>query len=371
MVVVTAIYWITPERFRSVLLAAITLIFVAFYVPLSAVLLVLSAVVAWTGYRYFAANGWAVSVICVVQAGPLVFYRAGEQWHDGAVPEILVPLGLAYYTLRAIHYVLEAYKGTLPAHRIADVFYYMFFLPTILAGPIHRFPQFFQDMERRRWNTAMVSEGLERILYGYAKITLIANLLINEVLMRHIADMPEGSRGALYLTMIAKGLNGYFQFAGYSDVAIGFSRLLGFRVIENFNAPLIRRNVQEFWSSWHISLTSWCRDYVYSGVFSITRARWLGILAAMAVLGLWHEFTARYLVWGLYNGAGIVLWHQWRRVAGARLESALAERRVLKPAWTVISVLLTLHYIFIGFTFVQNDTLPDGIAFLGAMFGLS
>jgi alginate O-acetyltransferase complex protein AlgI len=142
-------------------------------------------------------------------------------------------------------------------------------------------------------------------------------------------------------------------------VAIGFARLLGFRMMENFDSPLIKPNVQRFWGAWHMSLTSWCRDYIYTPVFSLTRARSLGILASMAVLGLWHEFTLRYLAWGLYNGAGIVAWHQWRKLAGERLERSLLHRPALARAWHLLAVLITVHFIFLGFVLVQHPTLTE------------
>ncbi len=372
LILVPAAYWLVPERFRSALLMGITLAILAQISLASVILLSMATGLAWVAYRYLSENGMAIAAIATAQTAPLVYYKAAHEWGDFPGPGLVIALGLSYYALRAIHYTLEAYKGTLPEHGVVDVISYMFFLPTIVAGPIHRFPQFFRDQERRRWNAELFSEGLERLLYGYVKITFVANIIINEWLTGFISDhLVAGSRQALYLTMVAKGLNGYFQFAGYSDVAIGFARLLGFRVIENFNAPLIRRNVQEFWQAWHISLTSWCRDYVYVPVFSLTRARWLGIICAMAVLGLWHEFTARYLVWGLYNGAGIVAWHQWRSLAGARLEAAIADYTVIRRIWTVISVLLTVHFIFIGFALVQNESLTGGLRFLMLLFGLS
>jgi len=310
-------------------------------------------------------------LLALTQAAPLIYYKSAQQFTDIFGSDILIPLGLSYYTLRSVHYLLEAYKGTLRDHRLINVAEYMFFLPTIIAGPIHRFPDFYQDQERRRWNPEMFSEGLERILYGYAKITILANVVVNGWFMQAIYTFPPEAPVTFYLTMIAKGLNGYLQFAGYSDVAIGFARLLGFRVMENFNSPLIRQNVQAFWSSWHMSLTSWCREYVYVPIFSLTRARWFGILGAMATLGLWHEFSLRYLAWGLYNGSGIVFWHVWRRVAGERLAAWARKNRFTAGGLAVVSNLITLHFIFIGFTLVQNQSLEGAITFMGKMFGVS
>lgn len=372
LVVTPAAYWLTPERLRSALLTAITLAVLLLVSPATCVALVAAVAVAWTCQARFASNGTAVAIAAALQLAPLIVWRIAADWSPQFVGDIAIPLGLAYIALRGVHYVVEAYRGALPPHGLSDVADYFFFLPTIIAGPIHRFQPFVTDARRRRWNAELFSEGLERILYGYVKVAFIGNLLISTLATRLVAETSaEGSQLNLYLMMIVKGLNGYFQFAGYSDVAIGFARLLGFRVMENFNAPLIKPNVQQFWSAWHISLTSWCRDYVYTPTFSLTRNRSLGILASMAVLGLWHEFTPRYLAWGLYNGAGIVLWHRWRRLLGERMDEALSPRPLLARAWTFASVVLTLHFIFIGFVLVQHDTLPRAIAYLGAMVGLA
>ena len=366
-----AVYWLVSEQRRSIVVTAMTLNLLFWTSPATCIFLIFAIVVAWVGGSRFASKGAAVAVAAALQLAPLVVWRIDAQVPLPIVAEYAVPLGLAYIALRGVHYVVEAYRGGLPKHEFTDVVDYFCFLPTIIAGPIHRFPQFLTDTRRRRWNSEMFSEGLERILYGYIKITFLANLLISGVATRTIAaHTVEGSQLNLYLTMFAKGLNGYLQFAGYSDVAIGFALLLGFRVMENFNAPLIKPNVQQFWGAWHISLTSWCRDYVYTPTFSLTRLRALGILTSMAVLGLWHEFTPRYLAWGLYNGAGIVFWHRWRRLFGERLEARLADEPRIAWAWKILSIILTIHFIFIGFVLVQHDRLQDGIATIGAILGL-
>lgn len=371
LVVTPLAYWLVPDRLRSPVLTVVTLNILLWTSPATCLFLVLAVAIAWICRTRFATSGAAVALASALQLAPLVVWRVDAQWPLPFVSEFIIPLGLAYIALRGVHYVVEAYRGALPEHGLVEVVDYFFFLPTIIAGPVHRFPQFVTDARRRRWNAELFSEGLERMLYGYVKITFIANLLISTVSTNAIAvHTAEGSQLNLYLTMFAKGLNGYFQFAGYSDVAIGFARLLGHRVIENFNAPLTKPNVQQFWASWHISLTSWCRDYVYTPTFSLTRARSLGILTSMAVLGLWHEFTLRYLAWGLYNGAGIVAWHRWRRLLGEDIERKLEGRKWPSHLWHFVSIILTLHFIFIGFVLVQHESLQEGIAYIGAMLGL-
>jgi alginate O-acetyltransferase complex protein AlgI len=371
LVLTPAVYWLAPERLRSAILTGATLTLIILASPATGAVLIAAVLIAWAYRSRFAGSGAAAALACVAQLAPLIMWRIGAQWPLPFVSEIVIPLGLAFIALRGVHYVIEVYRGGLPEHRLSDVVDYFFFLPTIIAGPVHRFPHFLMDSRRRRWNGEMFSDGLQRILYGYVKITVLANLIVSTFLLAAISThTTAGEPLNLYLTMFAKGLNGYLQFAGYSDVAIGFALLLGFRVMENFNAPLIKPNVQQFWASWHMSLTSWCRDYVYTPTFSISRARWLGILSSMAVLGLWHEFTARYLAWGLYNGAGIVLWHRWRRLAGERVDAQLSGTLTLKRLWYGTSVLLTVHFIFIGFVLVQQDSLPTAFAYLGSMFGL-
>lgn len=372
MAALAAVFWATPERWRRYVPTFATAAFAAWLSPLTLAALALAVGVCWLAHRRLAANGRLIALACAAQLLPLVAWRINAQVPLPGLAGIAIPLGLSYIGLRGVQYCIESYKDKLPRHGLADLVGYFFFLPTLVAGPIHRFAAYVADEHRRRWNPALFSEGLERILYGYVKIAFLANLLVDTTLTGWItANTTPGSQAALYGTLITKGLNGYLQFAGYSDVAIGFARLLGFRVMENFDSPLTKPNVQAFWGAWHMSLTSWCRDYVYTPVFSLTRARSLGIVASMAVLGLWHEFTPRYLLWGLYNGVAIVAWYQWRALAGERLEARLAANRALAVAWRILAVLITVHVIFVGFIFVQHKSLGEAWNFFTAMIGLA
>ncbi len=161
---------------------------------------------------------------------------------------------------------------------------------------------------------------------------------------------------ALYLQMAEVGLNLYLQFSGFSDIAIGFARLLGFRVMENFNWPFLQKNISEFWRCWHISLTSWCRDYVYSSVIAHTRSPALGALATLIVIALWHEVSIRYLLWGCCHGLGIVAWQQSQKIFSMcpPIQSA-----ILRRALDLLSILLTLHYVWLGFLLVRQPDLSS------------
>jgi D-alanyl-lipoteichoic acid acyltransferase DltB (MBOAT superfamily) len=176
------------------------------------------------------------------------------------------------------------------------------------VGPINRFESFKRDLRRRRWDTELFSGGLERILFGYFKVVVLANFLIS-IWLRNYAAMFSGNViSKAYMDAAVSWMNLYIQFSGYSDIAIGFSALAGFRIIENFNYPFLATNILEFWQRWHISLTSWCRDYVYKPVLSFTRKPFLSICFTMIVIGLWHEVSLRYLLWGLYHSLGITVY---------------------------------------------------------------
>lgn len=357
-------HWILPGRFRGLWIIAVTAGFLIWQSPSSFILLTaLTAFVFLFAGSKDKITGW--SAACQIAAiGILlaIFKIKVEFAHFGhalSVEDTLVPLGISYYTFRCIHYVIEKYKGKISSHKAAELVEYLFFLPTLIAGPIHRFPDFARDLKRKRFDAAMFGEGLERILFGYVKISFLANLLTNQMFGIVILDLePNAPQLAAYLEFLQTGFNLYFQFAGFSDIAIGFGLLLGVRVMENFNWPLLKTNIAAFWRSWHISLSSWCRDYVYMGVISVSRSPAAGAVAAMVVMGLWHEFSLRYLIWGAYHGIGIMIWQKFQDFKPESLESGPAALRI---SWRIFSQILTLHFVFISFTFVRQDGILDAL----------
>jgi alginate O-acetyltransferase complex protein AlgI len=261
--------------------------------------------------------------------------------------------------------LIEKFKGTLADHTFSDFSNYLLFLPTILAGPIHRFGPHERDSRRRRWDTAKFTEGLERIVYGYAKVSIISGFLLADYAGSLILQIGPGSPSLVaYLTMLQKGLIGYLLFSGYSDIAIGFALTLGYRVMENFNWPFLARNISDFWRRWHISLSSWCREYIYMVVLSLTRRPALGAIAAMLVLGLWHEISLRYILWGAYHGLGIAVWQGFQDVKG-KLPAIENGRVRLALEW--LSIAFTFHYVMFGFVMVQEDTLEAAMSVYRAL----
>ena len=271
--------------------------------------------------------------------------------------EMLLPFGIGYYTLRCVHYVLEHYKGNIRTNDIHDISSYLLFVPTLFIGPINRFPAYFRDKKRHRWNQSLFNEGLERIIFGYVKIALLDNFLVNEINDSLLARVDESNVSlVLYITMVKIGISLYLQFSGHSDIAIGFARLLGFKVLENFSWPYLATNISKFWQSWHISLTSWSREYVYMGVISISRSSTLASLSSLIAIGLWHEVSLRYLLWGFYHGLAIVVWQRFQYV---KKSMPKITNSLLCSLLKCFSIALTLHYVWLGFLLVRQDSMSD------------
>ena len=357
--------WLAPRRAQTSAVALLSGLFLALQAPLALGLLLLMAVVSHGAVRHRRRwPGAPVAAVVMVLTLLLAFKAAGR---PGAGPgRAVVPLGLSYFALRTVHYCLEGWKGALPDHGFLDYLRYQLFLPTLLAGPINRFQEFQQSSRRRRWGPAAFSLGCERILYGYVKIVVLANYLISTRFVVVLAHLPPASPLRAWLDCLRYGLNLYSQFSGYSDVAIGFALLVGIRVGENFDHPYLARNISEFWSRWHISLTSWCRDYVFMPVLAAGRQPMLAILAAMLTLGLWHELSPRYLVWALYHAAGIGLWQAWRRLKGNRV---LRVGTWAGRAAAAAAVLFTLNFVILSFAITKEPDLRGALAVFATLLG--
>lgn len=295
--------WSVPNYWKANVMAIITFLLLAWVAPLSVLLMVTVAFLQWSVWKYdfFKSSRSKVIVTVFLPLIPLLVYKwkfATGQW--------LIPLGLSYYAFRQIHVAIECYKAEMQKPTLLAYLQYLLFLPVILIGPIHRMPDFQRSQRRMKWNASLYSDGLERILYGLVKIDFLGNFLFSTQLTQ-IARGVHSHALRLYLEVIAFTGNTYFQFAGFSDLAIGAGLLWGIRVMENFNAPFMATNMQDFWRRWHISLSSWCRDYVFQPLAALSRNRWIALISAMLVLALWHEISLRYIVWGSVQAILILL----------------------------------------------------------------
>ena len=354
------LYWIVPRAVRSWLLMALSLVFMASVAPLSAVILIAAGVLTHVAGNVLRPTGRTITAAALVIVATVVAFKLGQTVStDVPGANILIPLGLSYYSFRCLHFLIERYKGRIAQMQFGDIAAYLFFLPTFLIGPIHRFDTFHADRRRQRLDVALLSLGLERIVQGYAKIVILGNYGTGTLLGGYIAELPDqGSAWAIYLGIVQNGLNLYFQFSGHTDIAIGFALMLGFRIMENFNWPYLQPNISAFWQSWHRSLTLWCREYIYGVVVAYTRSPALGALGTMVVIGLWHEISLRFLVWGAYHGLGLIVWQKWQDIKRNRQMTAPP---VMARPLHILSVLATVHFVWFGFIILTAPSVNEAL----------
>lgn len=222
---------------------------------------------------------------------------------------LALPIGISFYTFQALSYVIDVYKGDVPAQKnYIDLAAYVVLFPQLIAGPIVRYTTVAEDMKARKHSLENVALGIRRFVYGLGKKVLIANLLGS--LCTAYRESAEPSVVFAWIYGISFALQIYFDFSAYSDMAIGLGKIFGFRFLENFNYPFISKSITEFWRRWHISLGSWFRDYVYiplGGNRNGTKKQILSILTVWGLTGLWHGANWTFLAWGLYFGVLLII----------------------------------------------------------------
>jgi alginate O-acetyltransferase complex protein AlgI len=357
-------YWLVPAGVRSYFLIVVTAAFLAIHAALSLALLSLFVLLLYLITRFDRPRtSWTVATAAVMLAA-LIFFKLRVVFDAAdAVVETLIPLGLSYYTFRCLHLLFDHHRGNAPKMGARELLAYLFFLPTIVVGPIHRAPEFFRDHRDLRWSAEKLSAGIERIVAGYFKIAVLGNFLVTAKLGEAIQALdPQHTFLVQYLRMVRIALNLYLQFSGFSDVAIGFALLLGYRVMENFRWPYLSLNIADFWRRWHISLTSWSRDYVYMPLLGVTRNPLVATVASFLMIGLWHELSIRFVCWGLYHAFGVITWQAWQRQKRRRkLAAKTPTTRVLANG---LAMLLTVHYVWLGFALLSQPDLASAITLL-------
>jgi D-alanyl-lipoteichoic acid acyltransferase DltB (MBOAT superfamily) len=266
-------------------------------------------------------------------------------------------LGFSYIAFRLIHVLRDKQMGRLPELSLAEFGTYVVFFPSLAAGPIDRAERFAQDL-RKEFRLTQDETFLagQRLVLGLFKKFVIADglalIALNDALAAQVR-----TTGWMWIVLYAYTFQIYFDFSGYTDIAIGIARLVGIKLPENFAAPYLKPNLTQFWSSWHMTLTQWIRSYFFNpfnrwirGYKSIPAWTMIlfGQLATMLIIGLWHGVTVNFIVWGLWHGLGLFIQNRWSDFAKTRLNP---ENPRLKSALHVGGVLLTFHFVALGWVF--------------------
>ena len=216
--------------------------------------------------------------------------------------QIIMPIGISFFTFQATSYVIDIYKGEIkPAKNVFDFATYLTLFPQLIAGPIVRYETVAEEMENRTTSTSLVASGLKRFIIGLGKKVLIANLL--EAFATSLDTLSSSTILSFWLKALAYTFQIYYDFSGYSDMAIGLGLVFGFHFLENFNYPLTAKSITDFWRRWHISLSTWFRDYLYiplGGNRLGKKKQIRNILIVWLTTGLWHGASWNFVLWGLY-----------------------------------------------------------------------
>lgn len=266
-------------------------------------------------------------------------------------------LGFSYIAFRLMHTLRDRQSGRLPEVTLEEYLIYMLFFPAFTAGPIDRIERFIKDLRAPYSPQAVdLGEGAQRLFLGLFKKFALADTLALIALSAQNAGQVR-SAGWLWLLLYAYTFQLFFDFSGYTDIAIGLGRWLGIRLPENFNHPYLKPNLTQFWNNWHITLTMWFRAYFF---YPLTRALrgskkpvsipWVILitqLSTMLLIGLWHGTTFNFALWGLWHGLGLFLQNRWTEFMKPR-NAAIEARPRLKKALTVLSTVFTFHYVALG-----------------------
>jgi alginate O-acetyltransferase complex protein AlgI len=278
------------------------------------------------------------------------------------IPPVLLPIGISFFTFHAISYVVDVHRKDAVAQKgPVEAALYLLLFPQLIAGPIIRYREIASQLARRTMTSADFTYGVRRFVIGLAKKMIVANIVAQPA--DRLFAMPPGELTAVHawLAVTCYTLQIYFDFSGYSDMAIGLGRMFGFRFPENFRYPYIASSVQDFWRRWHMSLSAWFRDYVYiplGGNRGGAARVYVNLVTVFFLCGLWHGASWTFVVWGLFHGAFLVV----ERVGlGSWLES-------MPPA---LRHTYTLLVVMVGWVFFRADSLAGAAGVLRAMVGLS
>jgi len=323
------------------------------------------------------ATGMVLAAGVTLNLLPLAFFKYGNFLVDNcnqlllsplgiepiALAPIHLPIGISFFTFQAISYIVDVYRRQATVqHRPVNLALYIALFPQLIAGPIVRYRDVALQITKRSTSLEDFQSGVQRFVIGLGKKVLIANTV--GAVADHVFTLQSGTlpAGLLWLGMICYTLQIYYDFSGYSDMAIGLGRMFGFHFLENFNYPYSASSIQDFWRRWHISLSSWFKDYLYIPLGGNrkgeVRTYW-NLLTVFFLCGFWHGASWNFIVWGLYHGMFLVL----ERIGLGRLLARLP--LVFRHCYTIL-------VFSIGWVFFRAETLPQALEYLAGLthFGL-
>lgn len=364
-------YFITPKKYRNIPLLVFSIIFYFLGEPKYIIVLILSCVINYyisklmVNKKYKKHKKTFLILLLIYNIGQLLYFKYTDFFISNinsifnlniSLLHVIMPIGISFFTFQIMAYVIDVYnKKHKPAKKLTDFMMYVSLFPQLIAGPIVRYADVEKEVTKRETNYQNFSQGVKRFTIGLSKKVLLAN-----VLGEFAKLLVEETVLSSWLRPILFTLQIYFDFSGYSDMAIGLGLMFGFHFLENFNYPLIAKSITDFWRRWHMSLSSWFRDYVYIplGGNRVSRLKWIrNLFVVWFLTGFWHGASWNFIIWGLYFGILLVIEKLF-------LGKLLEKTKILKYIYTTIIVI-------ISFLIFSVETVPGILTNLKNMFFLS
>ena len=375
---VLVLYFICPKKLRNLLLFVVSLIFYAWGEPIYVVLMIFSTLVDYThgllvAHYKAAGNTRAAKLVVassmIINLALLGFFKYYD-FLAGTVNSLIgttlpltgvaLPIGISFYTFQTMSYTIDVYRGDAePQKNIISFGAYVALFPQLIAGPIVAYKTVADQLNCRHEDTDKFAYGIKRFTAGLGKKVLLANSA--GVIWDTIKVMDTSSLPALtaWIGILAYTFQIYFDFSGYSDMAIGLGNMLGFRFLENFDYPYMSKSITEFWRRWHISLGSWFRDYVYiplGGNRKGLAKQIRNICVVWLLTGLWHGANWTFVLWGAYFGVLLII-------------EKMFLLKALKKAPAIVGHIYTMFFVIISWVIFALDDMKSVTGYIGAMFG--
>ena len=382
-------YWVLPKQFRLPMLLLASYFFYMSWMPVFIILIVSMTLFnflwgkvlekAQKNRKLIFSLGIFANLACLgffkyanfiletLNATYLSVLKVNPGWHA----DIILPLAISFFTFEFIHYLFEVYKGNPTIKSFTLFALFAAFFPTQIAGPIKRYRDFeAQMLETKKISLQYFDEGIPLIIIGLAKKVLLANNLAILVDMGYKIPMSYGSL-ELWLFAYAFAFQIYFDFSAYTDIARGSAMLFGYKIPINFNIPYIANNVANFWHRWHISLSTWLRDYLFIPLGGSQDSRFQtnrNLFITMALGGLWHGASWSFMVWGIYHGVALIV---HREFGFLKEKFSFLKSLVDSKIGHAMSILLTFHFVCIGWVFFRIHEVNVAFSVVKRMVTLS
>ena len=370
--IVLGLYFLAQEKYRNLLLLLASLFFYAWGEPVYIAVMVFSIILNYCcGLKIKSEDGKthqsALIIGIVLNLGLLGFFKYAGFILDNinyltglniSYHQLPLPIGISFYTFQSLSYLIDIYRGVCePQKNIVKMGLFISFFPQLIAGPILKYYNLAEQIDHRVVSLAKFNEGAVRFIIGLGKKVIIANIMAktaDEVFALNITDM---STLEAWIGITAYTFQIYFDFSGYSDMAIGLGKMFGFQINENFNYPYIASSNKDFWRRWHCSLSTWFKEYLYIHLGGNREGKYKtyrNLLIVFFMTGLWHGASWNFVVWGMWHGLFIVL------------EKIIPIEKFLR--WRPIQMVYTLLIVICGWVFFRAETLSYAVDFLHRMF---